>query len=62
MVVSYFRVCTGVKVDKLFPQKLQLSIKAELENVTNLVPAADDFEYFFQVCQYHFILVKNSIT
>ncbi|KAG5650658.1 hypothetical protein H0H81_011480 [Sphagnurus paluster] len=29
--------------------KLQLSIKAELENVTNLVPASDDFEYFFQV-------------
>ncbi|KAL1737054.1 hypothetical protein EV714DRAFT_265868 [Schizophyllum commune] len=29
--------------------KLLLSIKAELENVTDLVPASDDFEYFFQV-------------
>ncbi|TFK30356.1 DUF866-domain-containing protein [Coprinopsis marcescibilis] len=28
---------------------LQLKIKAELENVTDLVPASDDFEYFFQV-------------
>ncbi|KAI0068428.1 DUF866-domain-containing protein [Artomyces pyxidatus] len=28
---------------------LLLSIKAELENVTDLVPASDDFEYFFQV-------------
>ncbi|KAN0125080.1 DUF866 domain containing protein [Russula decolorans] len=26
---------------------LLLSIKANLENVTNLVPAADDFDYFF---------------
>ena len=30
-------------------QHLQLSIKAELKNVTNLVPASDDFEYFFKV-------------
>ncbi|KAH9968876.1 DUF866-domain-containing protein, partial [Russula dissimulans] len=29
--------------------RLLLSIKAELENVTDLVPAADDFEYFFGV-------------
>ncbi|EDR14946.1 uncharacterized protein LACBIDRAFT_300570 [Laccaria bicolor S238N-H82] len=29
--------------------RLQLSIKAELENVTDLEPAGDDFEYFFQV-------------
>ncbi|KAI0320343.1 hypothetical protein OF83DRAFT_1281208 [Amylostereum chailletii] len=29
--------------------KLLLSIKAELENVTDLVPASDDFEYFFEV-------------
>ncbi|PSR75873.1 hypothetical protein PHLCEN_2v8787 [Hermanssonia centrifuga] len=29
--------------------RLLLSLKAELENVTNLVPASDDFEYFFQV-------------
>jgi len=29
--------------------RLQLSIKAELENVTNLEPASKDFEYFFQV-------------
>ncbi|KAF9496112.1 DUF866-domain-containing protein [Pleurotus eryngii] len=29
--------------------RLLLSIKAELENVTNLVPASDSFEYFFQV-------------
>jgi len=28
---------------------LLLSIKADLENVTSLVPASDDFEYFFQV-------------
>ncbi|KAM6498022.1 hypothetical protein JOM56_005970 [Amanita muscaria] len=28
---------------------LRLSIKAELENVTNLQPAAPDFEYFFKV-------------
>ncbi|KAI0830589.1 DUF866-domain-containing protein [Trametes gibbosa] len=29
--------------------RLLLSIKAELENVTDLVPATDDFEYFFKV-------------
>ncbi|KAH9487027.1 UPF0587 protein [Psilocybe cubensis] len=29
--------------------RLQLSIKAELENVTSLEPAANDFEFFFQV-------------
>jgi hypothetical protein len=33
----------------LSPKKLQLSIKAELENVTDLVPASDDFEWFFKV-------------
>ena len=30
-------------------QRLQLSINAELENVTDLIPATDDFEYFFKV-------------
>jgi len=30
-------------------QWLLLSIKAELENVTNLIPLDDDFQYFFQV-------------
>lgn len=29
--------------------RLLLSIKAELENVTNLVPESDDYEYFFGV-------------
>ncbi|KAF8971489.1 hypothetical protein BDZ97DRAFT_1244384 [Flammula alnicola] len=29
--------------------RLQLSIKAELENVTDLEPADKDFEFFFQV-------------
>jgi len=29
--------------------RLQLSIKAELENVTDLIPASDDFEWFFKV-------------
>jgi len=29
--------------------RLQLSIKAELENVTSLEPAAKDFEFFFRV-------------
>jgi len=29
--------------------KLQLSIKAELENVTDLMPANDDFDWFFKV-------------
>ncbi|KAF7799267.1 hypothetical protein EIP86_010499 [Pleurotus ostreatoroseus] len=29
--------------------RLLLSIKADLENVTDLVPASDSFEYFFQV-------------
>jgi len=29
--------------------RLQLSIKADLENVTALQPAPSDFEYFFQV-------------
>ncbi|KAA1468711.1 DUF866-domain-containing protein [Dentipellis sp. KUC8613] len=29
--------------------RLLLSIKADLENVTDLVPASDEFEYFFQV-------------
>ena len=30
-------------------QKLLLSIKAELENVTDLMPADDDFDWFFKV-------------
>lgn len=30
-------------------QRLLLSIKAELENVTDLAPSSDDFEFFFQV-------------
>ena len=30
-------------------QRLMLEIKAELENVTDLAPASDTFEYFFQV-------------
>jgi len=30
-------------------QRLLLSIKAELENVTDLAPASDTFEYFLQV-------------
>lgn len=29
--------------------KLKLSVRADLENVTNLVPASDEFEYFFKV-------------
>ncbi|KAF8350146.1 hypothetical protein F5887DRAFT_1070358 [Amanita rubescens] len=29
--------------------RLQLSIKADLENVTDLTPSSDDFEYFFKV-------------
>ncbi|ETW87391.1 hypothetical protein HETIRDRAFT_121782 [Heterobasidion irregulare TC 32-1] len=29
--------------------RLSLSIKADLENVTDLLPGSDDFEYFFQV-------------
>jgi len=29
--------------------RLMLKIKAELENVTDLEPATEDFEYFFQV-------------
>jgi len=29
--------------------RLMLSIKADLESVTNLSPASDSFEYFFQV-------------
>ncbi|TCD63319.1 hypothetical protein EIP91_005665 [Steccherinum ochraceum] len=29
--------------------KLQLSIKADLENVTDLVPESDSFDYFFKV-------------
>lgn len=29
--------------------KLMLSLKADLENVTDLQPAIDSFEYFFQV-------------
>ncbi|KAF9455122.1 DUF866-domain-containing protein [Macrolepiota fuliginosa MF-IS2] len=29
--------------------RLELSIKAELENVTELQPATEDFEYFFKV-------------
>ncbi|KAF8632535.1 hypothetical protein AX15_001751 [Amanita polypyramis BW_CC] len=29
--------------------RLQLAIKVELENVTNLQPASDDFDYFFKV-------------
>ncbi|KAG0708771.1 DUF866-domain-containing protein [Suillus ampliporus] len=28
---------------------LKLEIKAELENITDLVPSGDDFEYFFKV-------------
>lgn len=33
----------------MLDQRLQLSIKAELENVTNLEPAFKNFEFFFQV-------------
>ncbi|EIM92592.1 DUF866-domain-containing protein [Stereum hirsutum FP-91666 SS1] len=29
--------------------RLLLSIKAELENVTDLIPSSDNFEYFFEV-------------
>ncbi|EPQ60572.1 DUF866-domain-containing protein [Gloeophyllum trabeum ATCC 11539] len=29
--------------------RLLLSIKADLENVTDLIPASDSFEYFFEV-------------
>ncbi|VDB99708.1 unnamed protein product [Peniophora sp. CBMAI 1063] len=29
--------------------RLLLSIKAELENITDLLPGSDNFEYFFQV-------------
>jgi len=29
--------------------RLMLKIKAELENVTDLQPATEDFDYFFQV-------------
>ncbi|KAM5530616.1 hypothetical protein V8D89_015734 [Ganoderma adspersum] len=29
--------------------RLQLSIKADLENVTDLLPASNDFEFFFKV-------------
>jgi len=37
-----------------------LSIKAELENVTDLVPAADDFEYFFGVRAYAISISRRS--
>ena len=30
-------------------QRLQLSIKAELENIASLEPAAEDFEFYFRV-------------
>jgi len=40
-------------------QRLLLSIKAELENVTDLVPASDAFEYFFKVCSINEIALNR---
>lgn len=48
MVVSEYASYTEVFIHDA--QRLLLSIKAELENVTDLVPATDSYEYFFQVC------------
>lgn len=31
--------------------KLLLSLKADLENVTDLAPSSDSFEFFFQVLE-----------
>ena len=39
------KVCLKAK----YVQRLMLEIKAELENVTDLAPASDTYEYFFQV-------------
>ncbi|KAI0961887.1 hypothetical protein AcV7_000871 [Taiwanofungus camphoratus] len=47
MVVSEYASYTEVFIHDA--QRLLLSIKAELENVTDLVPATDSYEYFFQV-------------
>lgn len=38
-------------------QRLQLSIKAELENVASLEPAAKDFEFFFRVWNLFFCFI-----
>lgn len=48
MVVSETAPIYSNTLTEIYVQRLQLSIKAELENVTSLVPA-EDFEYFFQV-------------
>ena len=42
-------------------KRLLLSIKADLENVTDFAPAADDFEYFFQVCFFFLCLLSLLI-
>jgi hypothetical protein len=50
MVVNHNSIRTiGSELTYYSLQRLLLSIKANLENVTNLVPATDDFEYFFGV-------------
>lgn len=41
-------------------KRLLLSIKAELENVTDLVPASDAFEYFFQACLFELRISSTS--
>lgn len=44
--------------------KLMLSLKADLENVTDFQPASDSFEYFFQVLHYiiPLVIVLSSET
>lgn len=41
--------CARTDVQCHRTQRLLLSIKAELENVTDLIPSSDSFEYFFEV-------------
>jgi len=40
--------------------RLLLSIKADLENVTNLVPASDEYEYFFGVGLFPALFIHSS--
>ncbi|ODO01560.1 hypothetical protein I350_06380 [Cryptococcus amylolentus CBS 6273] len=50
MVVSTRLILCWIELTAVsFPQKLRVSISMELEGVTNVRPADDDYEYFFTV-------------
>lgn len=50
------------KLSSDFTQRLALYIKAELENVTGLEPASDDFDWFFKVRISSYQLAARHLT